>query len=269
MHPTILAYHLVDSRFDFGITWVTPGQFERQMFWLAENGYRTRSLTECLHWQDQRTARDVVLTFDDGYRALMKHTLPVLRRCNFTATVFPVVKYIGAQNRWDYNLFWRRHEHLHWNELRELSAAGWEIGSHSMRHAYLPGLTRQELSKDLRDSKRILEDQLQIPIVHLSLPFGRGSPEVLRTARAEGFESVSALGQEGGASRAATSNQPQTDLNLFVFHRRGIYLHDTLRSFRRRVEASNNSRRERLRQRAISFFSMGTIVVKTLGEIRK
>jgi peptidoglycan/xylan/chitin deacetylase (PgdA/CDA1 family) len=269
MLPTILAYHLIDSRFDFGITWVTPRRFERQMCWLAEKGYRTRSLSDCLRSVGRAQERDIVITFDDGYRALMKHVLPVLQRWNFTATVFPVVKYIGEKNRWDYNLFWRRHEHLHWSELRELSAAGWEIGSHSMRHAYLPALSRPELFTDLQDSKRILEDHLQIPIEHLSLPFGRGNQEVLRTAGEVGFSSVSALGQERGGSRTTNSNADPTRHGLFTFHRRGIYLHDTLRSFRRRVEAPSDSRRERLRQRAISFFSMGTIIVKTLGENRK
>jgi peptidoglycan/xylan/chitin deacetylase (PgdA/CDA1 family) len=269
MLPPILAYHLVDSRFDFGITWVTPRQFERQMCWLAGNGYHTRSLSDCLHRPFQAKPREVVLTFDDGYRALMKHALPVLQRCNFAATVFPVVNFIGAKNRWDYNLFWRRHEHLHWSELRELHSAGWEIGSHSLRHAYLPGLRPQELRNDLLISKETLEDRLQIPIAHLSLPFGRGSREVLRTAREVGFESVSALGQEPRAMCGAKMTEQETRRNIYVFHRRGVYLHDTLRSFRRRVEAPSDSNRERLRQRAISFFSMGTIIVKTLGEIRR
>ena len=267
MPPVILAYHLVDSRFDFGATWVTPRQFERQMQWLAESGYRSRSLSECLDPQSRATVREVAITFDDGYRALMKHVLPVLQRWRFTATVFPVVDYVGKKNRWDYNLFWRRQEHLHWHELRELLVAGWEIGSHSMRHAYLPGLSAQALREDLRDSKSILEDQLQIPIAHLSLPFGRGNAQVLDCARHLGYRSVSALGQE---QRAAQAHGPTGAANgICVFPRRGIYLHDTLRSFRRRVEAPAGCKREQRRQRAISFFSQGTIMVKRLGETRR
>ncbi len=266
MPPVILAYHLVDSRFDFGATWVPPRHFERQMQWLAENGYRTRSLSECLHCQSQLGAREIVITFDDGYRALMKYALPALQRYGFTATVFPVVDYVGKQNRWDYNLFWRRHEHLHWHELRELVAAGWEIGSHSMRHAYLPGLSAQALREDLRDSKVRLEEQLQIPIAHLSLPFGRGNQQVLEGAREVGYRSVAALGQE---LVAPAPNAIASAHGLCVFHRRGIYLHDSLRSFRRRVEAPVDSRREHLRQRAISFFSMGTVMLKRLAAVRK
>lgn len=267
MPPVILAYHLVDSRFDFGVTWVTPRRFERQMRWLAENGYRTRSLSDCLqHKQCSPAARQIAITFDDGYRALIPHVLPVLQRCSFTATVFPVVLYVGRQNRWDYNLFWRRHEHLSWSELRELQAAGWEIGSHSLRHAYLPGLGVEELRRDLRDSKKIIEDELQAPARHLSLPFGRGNQMVLQAAWEAGYQSVSTLGQN---LASAGINSAQRDRELVIFSRRGIYLHDTLRSFRRRVEAPGDSRREYLRQRAISFFAMGTILLKAAGESRK
>ncbi len=264
MLPPILAYHLVDSRFDFGVTWITPRQFQRQIQWLAENGYHTCALSDCLSSQKGAPARAIVITFDDGYRALLPRVLPILQQFNFAATVFPVVEYIGKQNRWDYNLFGRRHEHLHWSELRELSAAGWEIGSHSMRHAYLPGLSARELHEDLHQSKKILEEHLQISIVHLSLPFGRGNQKVLDCARELGYRSVSTLGQE---LSCAKTNAESSGSDLFVFHRRGVYLHDTLRSFRRRVQAPADSRREHARQRAISFFSLGTIIWKALPRI--
>lgn len=267
-HPIILSYHLVDRRFDFGITWVTPRQFERQMAWLAEAGYSTLSLSSCLQSEIQLSRKAVVITFDDGYRALMKHVLPVLRRFGFVATVFPVAGYVGAQNRWDYNLFWWRMWHLDWNELRELLAAGWEVGSHSMRHAYLPSLAREELLEDLTRSREVLEQNLQIPIRHLSLPFGRGNLRVLACASQAGYASVSTLGQEFNLNSEAfvELRKTGTTSKLHVFSRRGIYLHDTLRSFRRRVEAPSDSPRERLRQRAISTFSYGTVMVKALAK---
>ncbi len=264
--PVVLSYHLIDRRFDFGITWVTPRQFERQMAWLAEAGYRTLSLSACLQPEFQLPPKAVVITFDDGYRALMKHVLPVLQRFGFVATVFPVAGFVGEQNRWDYNLFWRRMWHLDWNELRELLAAGWEVGSHSMRHAYLPALSREELLDDLARSREVFEQGLQIPIRHLSLPFGRGNVRVLECALQAGYESVATLGQEFDFENQ-TYVEVDTDgkhRELRLFFRRGIYLHDTLRGFRRHVEAPKDSRHERLRQRAISVFSYGTVMVKAL-----
>ncbi len=238
------------------------------MAWLAEAGYCTLSLSACLQPQFQLPPKAVVITFDDGYRALMKHVLPVLQRCGFVATVFPVAGYVGEQNRWDYNLFWRRMWHLDWNELRELLAAGWEVGSHSMRHAYLPALAHEMLREDLSRSREALEQNLQIPIRHLALPFGRGNLRVLECALQAGYESVATLGQEFNFENGAYCGSAAAGANrkLHLFSRRGIYLHDTLHSFQRRVRAPKDSRSERMRQRTISMFSYGTVMVKALGQ---
>ena len=238
------------------------------MAWLADTSYETCSLSDCLDSQSL-PAKSVVITFDDGYRALAKHALPILQRFGFRATVFPVAGYVGQQNRWDVNLFWRRMWHLDWHELRELSAAGWEIGSHSFRHDYLPALNTKKLETDLRASREMLEDHLQLAIHHLSLPFGRGNRRVFATALNCGYRTVATLGQYAPSSGNSWAGVDQRGLQqrLHVFPRRGIYLHDTLRSFRRRVESAPDSPSERRRQQAISFFSQGTVLVKSLGRI--
>ncbi|MDZ7268540.1 MAG: polysaccharide deacetylase family protein [candidate division KSB1 bacterium] len=264
MFPVVLAYHQVGGRKTLGVTWITAAQFERQMGWLAEAGYRTASLSACLRQEEALPHRTIVLTFDDGLRGLIKHALPVLQRHGFTATVYPVAGYIGGENRWDVNFLGRRNRHLDWGELRELLACGWEIGSHSLRHVYLPALPEAALFEELWDSRRLLEDRLQIPIRHFALPFGRGSERVFRAAQRAGYESVALLGPQ---ARCQQWRGPQPEAApLWLIPRRGVYLHDSLRSVQRRVQAPPDSRREYWRQRAISFFSNGTIIVKTLEQ---
>ncbi|KAA0228347.1 polysaccharide deacetylase family protein [candidate division KSB1 bacterium] len=265
MLPIVLAYHQVGGRKTLGITWITSAQFERQMIWLAEAGYRTSSLTDYLNNNRAIAGKKIVLTFDDGFRALAKNALPVLQRFGFTATVYPVADYVGRENRWDVNFFGRRTMHLDWDELRDMLAAGWEIGSHSLRHAYLPSLSEAELFDDLRRSREILEDHLNIPIRHLSLPFGRGNHRVFEAARQAGYHTVATLGQR--QDNLAGQIPSAERRGLMIVPRRGIYLHDTLNSFQRRVETGGDSKREYLRQRAISFFSTGTIVVKAFGKL--
>ena len=248
--PTVLAYHLIERRPDAGIAWTTPARFEKQMAWLAEAGYRALSLSEYLQFAPAPKEKRVVITFDDGYRALRQYALPILARYHFRATVFAIAGYVGRANAWDVKFFLPRFPHLDWNELRELLAAGWEIGSHSLNHDYLPSLTDDELRNDLVDSKKILEDHLQTPIRHLSLPFGRGSARVYQTAQDAGYASVSILGGHG-----ATSPLP-------LIPRRGVYLLDSMRSVRRRVEAPPDSAWQYWRQRAISSLALGTVMVK-------
>lgn len=265
MHPIVLAYHQVGGRKTLGITWITSAQFERQMAWLAEAGYHTNSLTEYLNDNQANAGKKIVLTFDDGFRALAKNALPVLQRFGFTATVYPVADYVGRENRWDVNFFGRRTTHLDWGELCDLIAAGWEVGSHSLRHAYLPSLSETELLDDLRRSREILEDHLNIPVRHLSLPFGRGNHRVFEAARQAGYHTIATLGQRQN-SLTGQIKLPEMK-GLMLIPRRGIYLHDTLNSFQRHVETATDSKREYLRQRAISFFSTGTIVVKAIRDL--
>ncbi|MDZ7364205.1 MAG: polysaccharide deacetylase family protein [candidate division KSB1 bacterium] len=252
MLPPILAYHLIDQRLDAGIAWTTPKRFEKQIAWLAEAGYRTLSLSEYLQQRDSISEKRLVITFDDGYRSLMQYALPILSRYHFRATVFVIAGYIGRPNLWDVKFFLPRLQHLDWNELRRLIAAGWEIGSHSLHHDYLPSLTDYELGHDLYASRKILEDNLQTPVTHLSLPFGRGNERVFRAAREAGYVSVSTLGNPA-------SILPN---DIEIIPRRGVYLLDSMRSFRRRVLAPPDCKWQYWRQRTISAFSMGTVVVK-------
>jgi peptidoglycan/xylan/chitin deacetylase (PgdA/CDA1 family) len=252
---TVLAYHLVDRRLDAGIAWITPKRFERQIAWLAEAGYRALVLSEYLQARHAPHEKRVAITFDDGYRSLHQYALPILARYHFRATVFAIAGYVGRPNLWDVKFFLPRFQHLDWMELRELMAAGWEIGSHSLNHDYLPFLADDELIHDLAGSRKILEDNLQTPVRHLSLPFGRGNQRVYRFAQEAGYKSISILGSADGESASA---------KMKIIPRRGVYVLDSMASFRRRVEAAPDSKWQYWRQRTISAFSMGTVIVKNL-----
>jgi peptidoglycan/xylan/chitin deacetylase (PgdA/CDA1 family) len=241
---------------DAGIAWITPRRFEKQIAWLAEAGYRTLSLSEHLRRDHTAPEKQVVLTFDDGYRSLLQYALPILARYHFHATVFAIAGYIGRPNLWDVKFFLPRFHHLDWAELRELMQAGWEIGSHSLSHDYLPALSDQRLQHDLVESRKILEDNLQTPVRHLSLPFGRGDHRVYQMATAAGYESVSILGGK------PSIGNPQSKIR--IISRRGVYLWDSIRSFRCRVEAPPDSQWQYWRQRAISAFALGTVMVKSV-----
>ncbi len=269
MLPPVLAYHLVDRRLDAGIAWTTPRRFERQIAWLAEAGYRSLSLSAHLQRDHTAAEKRVVITFDDGYRSLLQYALPILSRYHFHATVFAIAAYVGRPNLWDVKFFLPRFHHLDWGELRELLQAGWEIGSHSLNHDYLPALSDQQLRHDLVASRQILEDNLQTPVRHLSLPFGRGDHRVYQMAGEAGYESVSILG--GGKPSTGNSQSPIVNpkSKIRIVSRRGVYLWDSMRSFRQRVEAPPDSQWQYWRQRAISAFAMGTVMVKNVRRLAR
>ena len=84
----VLTYHSID---DTGSpVSMTAREFRRQMQSLAAAGWRTITLSEFLggHAEGRWPARTFLLTFDDGYRSLLEHALPVAAECSFQGTVF-------------------------------------------------------------------------------------------------------------------------------------------------------------------------------------
>ncbi|RKY17929.1 MAG: hypothetical protein DRQ55_14595 [Planctomycetota bacterium] len=64
---------------------------------------------------------------------------------------------------------------MNWDEVRELSAAGMDIGSHTHTHRILAHLDLTEQEQELRMSKAILEGQLGTPVDTLAYPVGGAS----------------------------------------------------------------------------------------------
>ena len=61
---------------------------------------------------------------------------------------------------------------LTWQEVRELTNLGHEIGSHTVTHADLAKTTVDQFRRELTESKRTLEDRLERPVRWLAFPFG-------------------------------------------------------------------------------------------------
>ncbi|WP_174236084.1 polysaccharide deacetylase family protein [Rhodanobacter sp. L36] len=61
---------------------------------------------------------------------------------------------------------------MSWSQVREMHAAGFEIGSHGVHHKMLAKLSPEELQLELRESKATLERELDQPATLLSYPVG-------------------------------------------------------------------------------------------------
>ncbi|MEW6775265.1 MAG: polysaccharide deacetylase family protein [Bdellovibrionota bacterium] len=72
--------------------------------------------------------------------------------------------------------------------VKKLAAQGWEVGSHTENHLWLPSLSREERLRELRDSRLSLEKLLDAPVRGLCLPRGLSTdvaaspPELLAEA---------------------------------------------------------------------------------------
>ncbi|MFF1281243.1 polysaccharide deacetylase family protein [Streptomyces sp. NPDC058299] len=135
-------------------------------------------------------ARPVLITFDDGYEGVHRHALPVLARHGFAATVFVATGWLrGAHDTGG-----APDTMLDWPQVRELAAAGLEIGGHSHRHPQLDQLPDGGLRAELDRCTRIVTDELGAPPTSFAYPYGYSSRRVRQAVRAAGYAQALAVG---------------------------------------------------------------------------
>jgi len=248
----ILAYHKVDDSFEWGVTRVSRGRFSEQMRFLAREHFEGMTLSKLA--EKSRVGKRVVITFDDAYKSIIDNALPVMAKHSFNATVFVVTRYVGRKNTWDVNLG-RNFYHMNWQNLKDLTRAGFEIGSHTHTHPDLTRITDTEIRRELSISKEILEDKLAEEVSFVSYPFGRYSDRVKEIAIDCGYK--------GGV---CLSHPFRKRSDVFAIDRQGVYIFDTIHDFRAKILDYGKRAYflEHIKGRSINFFAGATYPLKRL-----
>lgn len=112
----------------------------------------------------------IVQSWDDGVIDDVRLT-ELLRRYQATATfnLNPGLHQFNRSFSWRYGDkdVWR----LGRDELADIYT-GFEIANHSLTHPYLPDLAPMDLTREVRDSRLILQDWFQQPVRGFCYPFG-------------------------------------------------------------------------------------------------
>ena len=246
---TILAYHMVEPRFDMAITRVTPGQFRRQIESALADGYTIVPLVEYLQYPAP-PEKLLALTFDDAYASVYEHAYPILEQFGIRATLFVLTDYIGRLDDWDVNFGNIRFQHMSAGQIVRLSAAGWEIGSHTCNHLDLTRLDSKLLEREVTASKEKLQSLVGREIETISYPFGNCDARVVGICKAAGYRHGVVMGR----------HHEQLEAN-FVLQRVGVYLYDFPWLFSKKIVAKYK-KMFNLVQRGIDVCSDGTVLVK-------
>ncbi|MEW6686581.1 MAG: polysaccharide deacetylase family protein [Candidatus Edwardsbacteria bacterium] len=265
----ILVYHKIDTKFELGGTWNIPRQFARQMNYLKENNYQPLSLNKLIEYYrtgKQPVAKSFVLTFDDGYENIYTYAYPVLKENGFTATIFVVTDFIGKENTWDVNFFGRKFRQMDLSQIQEMAKAGFIIGSHTKTHSDLTRMNPQEVKRELKESKEILEQHLNVPVQFLSYPFGRYNQKVEEIAEEAGYLAACAFYPTCPPPAMAGFGRRERQNNIidfFALKRTGVYIVDT--TFDLKIKLNPKSPLywiEDITGRIINFCANGTIIFK-------
>jgi len=87
---------------------------------------------------------------------------------------------------------------MSWDDLRRLHARGARVQAHSVEHAHLPTLADDDLERELRESKRRIEEEIGGECTDLAYPYGERDERVRSFVRAAGYERAYALGAHPG-----------------------------------------------------------------------
>jgi peptidoglycan/xylan/chitin deacetylase (PgdA/CDA1 family) len=82
---------------------------------------------------------------------------------------------------------------LTWPMLREIAAANITIGAHTCNHLLLTLENVEKVTLEIANSKRALEEGLNLSIDHFAYPDGRYNDQVIGIVRAAGFRSASTI----------------------------------------------------------------------------
>ncbi|AFL75875.1 polysaccharide deacetylase family protein [Thiocystis violascens] len=233
----VLMYHRVgEPGSDWETRFAIPTcRFAAHMHALKQAGYQAISIDTLVEWLEgapKLPAGAFLLTFDDGYRDVREHALPILERMNWPYTVFLVSKLIGGQDGWtlESNPSGGLHPLLNADEIRDMQQRGGSFHSHTRNHARLPSLHDAELTDQLASSRQDLRELLGRDVDYLAYPFGQVDDRVEAAAKAAGY-------------RAAFSTQPgfnRTDVNRFRIRRLEVYGTDSPAMLLRKIHLGCN-----------------------------
>jgi len=191
----ILMYHEIATAADTkSHLAVPPDNFAAQLEYLHGAGYQTITFTaaaRALAGAGQLPERAVVLTFDDGYADFHREALPLLDKYGFTATVFVTTGWIDDAGK--YAAGPALGPMLSWSQIRELAAAGVEIGAHSHGHPQLDQIPARQLRDELNTPKDLLEEGIGAPVPSVAYPFGYSNAGVRQAVRAAGYQHACAV----------------------------------------------------------------------------
>lgn len=196
----ILCYHKITNRLDFGICTRRPEDFRKDVAFISNL---------------PQTGRPVI-SFDDGYRDTYECAYPILSEHGLTAKLFVITDMLGKMNSWDANFF-GSFQHITLDEVKTLSKAGWEIGSHTKSHRALTTLSPKALIVEVQSSKQFLEDTLGKPAETISFPFGKFNDRVIDACRQAGYKSaisISRSSPDGFVSRSFAVYRFDRDAHL-------------------------------------------------------
>jgi peptidoglycan/xylan/chitin deacetylase (PgdA/CDA1 family) len=211
--PILMYHHIEVAPIDSPYR-VSTSKFEEELKLLRDWEYTTittEMLVKAITEGASLPPRPIIITFDDGNIDNYTNAFPIMQKYGFTGVLYIVSNRIQSEG------------FMNVDQIKEMAAAGWEVGSHSISHPNLsadvpPDLLRREIIESRQD----LEAALNLPVLTFAYPFGEVSSAAVDYVKFAGY--IAGMGATG-----FTANQELS--NLFVLQRCEIKGSEDAKSF--------------------------------------
>jgi peptidoglycan/xylan/chitin deacetylase (PgdA/CDA1 family) len=210
--PILLYHHVLKGQPSNPYS-ISEKNLQEQLTFLKENGFFTISISQlfaAITVGANLPEKSVILTFDDGNENIYLNAFPLMKKNGFTGVIYIIANRINADG------------FLTEEQIREFLSAGWEIGSHGMKHIDLV-LHPDALRDEIGSSKKKIEEVLGIKVKSFAYPFG--------TATKITLDWVKQIGYLAGMGLGITNQQNKE--NIYYLYRRQVQSNMSISDFSR------------------------------------
>ncbi len=186
MSVPVLMYHAIGEtgtgtqQYDDADFTVSEKRFCSHLDYLSQHSFSSLLPSELKYLNFGAAASDnnCVITFDDGHASDAALALPILLSRGFKAVFFITTEWIGKPG------------YMNESEIKAISDAGMELGSHGHTHAFFNDLSYQQALSELQQSCDILKSISGKETVSFSAPGGQLPARLQDLSEAVGIEYV-------------------------------------------------------------------------------
>ncbi|NTW29397.1 MAG: polysaccharide deacetylase family protein [Coriobacteriia bacterium] len=152
--------------------------FVAQLRYLQSNGYHAVTLQQvydCWYGKGTLPSKPVVISIDDGNDSAFMFAAPLLKSMGWPAVLNMITGDKPGATR------------MEASKIRALIADGWEIDSHSVTHPDLNKISASQLTHELTESRRLLQEQFGVPVNFFCYPSGKYDATTVAAVRAAGY----------------------------------------------------------------------------------
>jgi len=226
----ILMYHMIsEPKTAAEVKYACPPKrFEQHLKMLLSAGFKPVSINAIEDYYIHQTPlpdKAFLVTLDDGFEDNYSNAFPILQRYQIPAVIYLATGLVGKTNQWMSPPNFSERKMLSWTQIKDMVGKGIDFGSHTVSHPKLTELDDESVSKELIQSKKIIEDQLGLACSHFAYPYGLLTENTRELIHKAGFKTAC-------TTRSGFNNAERDPLML---HRIEVYGDDSAWKLKQKV----------------------------------